>query len=343
MSFSSVQNTKQFYNAVNTAITTYPIDGDVTIVGTTSLQGGVNMGQLNATEVIVSSNPIVLDPRITITPSSITCTNFSNSNPSGYFFSESSQTTLPSTTSLNSGTGLGWDADTLGRSEFINYAQGSADGGFNFNTVSNNYTTTQIASFTLADGLSVPPQLNGHQYGFVNGVEFGLGSWGTGQQANVVLKPNGGLINAEGAGNVVPLGYSIAGDDAGEVVLIDTSSIRYKQQVQDISNTSGIYRLRPRQFAYNSTPTILNWGFVAEEAYQADPNFILRNQAGLVEAINTKAIIASLVGEIQKLRKRVDALDPAGAEPLLDIPIVEYTSADGVETDTMNINFGNPV
>ena len=89
-----------------------------------------------------------------------------------------------------------------------------------------------------------------------------------------------------------------------------TSSRRYKTNIIDLlQNTENIYKLQPKEYDYTPDNNKHLIGFIAEEAFSADPYFAVLNSDENPEAIDWNNIITYLVAEIKKLNNRVIELE----------------------------------
>lgn len=97
-----------------------------------------------------------------------------------------------------------------------------------------------------------------------------------------------------------------------------TSSIRYKQNVQDIGKSSErIYQLRPVSFNYKvSLPhvdeedaKVTQFGLIAEEVKDIIPEMLIYDKDGQIESLKYRFLAPLLLNEIQKLNKRIEELE----------------------------------
>tara|TARA_R100001530_G_scaffold131603_1_gene103378 strand:- start:399 stop:1625 length:1227 start_codon:yes stop_codon:yes gene_type:complete len=108
-------------------------------------------------------------------------------------------------------------------------------------------------------------------------------------------------------------------------VLVDTSSVKYKTNVEDITDVSWLYDLKPRKFefkeAYQDPVTnrqmrketgdgIPHYGFIAEEVYELDTVTVVK-KGDSVEALQYTEFIPILVKAVQELSAKVTALENA--------------------------------
>ncbi len=98
-------------------------------------------------------------------------------------------------------------------------------------------------------------------------------------------------------------------DSAGQLGTL-SSSIRYKENVEDMNEQSAsILNLRPVTFTYKSDKyKKKQFGLIAEEVYEVEPNIVVRNNEGEIETIQYHELVPRLLNEVIKLRKEVDDL-----------------------------------
>lgn len=86
-------------------------------------------------------------------------------------------------------------------------------------------------------------------------------------------------------------------------------SRRYKEEVKAMDNASEtLYRLKPVTYRYKKEidqSQILDYGLVAEDVAEIDPNLTVCNKEGQIESVRYNAINAMLLNEFLKEHKRV--------------------------------------
>ena len=88
-----------------------------------------------------------------------------------------------------------------------------------------------------------------------------------------------------------------------------SSSQRYKQEIEILTDTSSILSLEPVQYKsiYDDPITGKTYiGFLAEQAYSVNPYFSWLNEDSTPEGLDHLAILTCVVGELKKLRKDFD-------------------------------------
>jgi len=88
------------------------------------------------------------------------------------------------------------------------------------------------------------------------------------------------------------------------------SSIRYKEDVEDLGNVStAIYDLRPVKFHFKADKTKHdNYGLIAEEVEAVMPNLVVYNKENEVDTVRYMDLIPLMLNEIQKLKAQVTSL-----------------------------------
>jgi hypothetical protein len=101
---------------------------------------------------------------------------------------------------------------------------------------------------------------------------------------------------------------------SGQLGVESVSSRRYKEDVQDMGDTSeGLLRLRPVTFHYKqpdpdgSKP--LEYGLIAEEVADVYPELVVRGAGGQIEGVQYSKLPALLLNELQKQYRHVQEQD----------------------------------
>jgi hypothetical protein len=115
-------------------------------------------------------------------------------------------------------------------------------------------------------------------------------------------------------------GHALSGASAvvvnasGQLGVESVSSRRYKEDVQDMGDTSeGLLRLRPVTFHYKqpdpngSKP--LEYGLIAEEVADVYPELVVRGAGGQIESVQYLKLPALLLNELQKQYRHVQEQD----------------------------------
>jgi hypothetical protein len=106
-----------------------------------------------------------------------------------------------------------------------------------------------------------------------------------------------------------------------------TSSQRYKEEIKPMNDASEtLYRLKPVTYRYKKeidSSQSLDYGLVAEQVAQVDPNLAIRDRNGQIDSVRYSAINAMLLNEflkehkafleeqkkVQRLEKALDAIN----------------------------------
>jgi hypothetical protein len=91
-----------------------------------------------------------------------------------------------------------------------------------------------------------------------------------------------------------------------------SSSRRYKENISAMDKSSeALYRLKPVTYQYKKEidPTqSVDYGLIAEEVAEADPNLAIRDRNGEIESVRYTAINAMLLNEFLKEHQKVQKL-----------------------------------
>ncbi len=146
-----------------------------------------------------------------------------------------------------------------------------------------------------------------------NNIVIGASLAGTAAESNAIR-----IGNATAAKTYIAAIRGVTTDNADAVaVLVDSadqmgtvsSSIRYKEDVESLENSSRIYDLRPVTFKYKSqVSTRPQFGLIAEEVDKVIPEIVVRNAEGQVDTLQYQTLPIFLLAEIQKLKKEIEAL-----------------------------------
>jgi hypothetical protein len=107
-----------------------------------------------------------------------------------------------------------------------------------------------------------------------------------------------------------------------------TSSRRYKEDIQSMNKASEtLYHLKPVTFRYKKEidqTQSLEYGLVAEDVAEVDPNLAVRDGKGQIETVRYTAVNAMLLNEFLKEHKTVQQLESKAAKQ--DATIAELRS-----------------
>jgi hypothetical protein len=101
---------------------------------------------------------------------------------------------------------------------------------------------------------------------------------------------------------------------SGAALLRSTSSLRYKQDVDDIPDGVAdlVLSLRPvtyRSKAEADDPDRLHWGFIAEEVAEVIPTLVHYDGEGQPDGMQYERVIVGLLSVVKRLEARVSALE----------------------------------
>ena len=226
--------------------------------------------------------------------------------------------------SFNTATG----AFALSNNTTIGGNSGRDDTAVGFQTMYNN----TIGAFNTAIGSqALYYNTEGHRNTAIGG---GALIFNVNGQNNTAVGTQAGLSQDEGSGNVY-LGegmHGVAGEndhtyirninttsvsglgtDAVTVNLTTgllghlTSSQRYKEEIKPMNDASEtLYRLKPVTYRYKKeidSSRSLDYGLVAEQVAQVDPNLAIRDRNGQIDSVRYSAINAMLLNEFLKEHK----------------------------------------
>lgn len=100
------------------------------------------------------------------------------------------------------------------------------------------------------------------------------------------------------------------------VIVRYTSSRRFKERIETFDGTDLVSQLRPVTFypkEGHGDPSRQSVGFIAEEVADVDPRLTTTGPDGQPDGLDTNAMLAALVAEVQSLRQRVASLEAATA------------------------------
>ena len=98
----------------------------------------------------------------------------------------------------------------------------------------------------------------------------------------------------------------------------NSSSRRYKEDIKPMDNSSEtLYRLNPVTYRFKKEidpSQSLEYGLVAEDVAQVDPNLAIRDGKGQIESVRYTAINAMLLNEFLKAHKKIEQQQASIAE-----------------------------
>ncbi len=125
---------------------------------------------------------------------------------------------------------------------------------------------------------------------------------GSGSQTTAFMTGIRGVTTA--VNNAIP----VVIDSNGQLGTI-SSSIRFKEQIQDLATVSGrIHQLRPVSFHYKGQSGNAHFGLIAEEVDMVMPELAVRGRDGQIETVAYHELPPLLLAEMQKQQKALEAL-----------------------------------
>ena len=115
---------------------------------------------------------------------------------------------------------------------------------------------------------------------------------------------------------VAPDALAVLIDSAGKLGTTNGSSRRFKTQIKPMDEASeSILALKPVTFCYAGDNTsALQFGLVAEDVVEVNPELTVRDQAGELLTVRYEAVNAMLLNEFLKEHRRVEELKSAMAQ-----------------------------
>jgi len=154
----------------------------------------------------------------------------------------------------------------------------------------------------LGMALQARPQNLPYQQGMIQ-----LGNYGLQNPMNRALGFYGNAIQANAAG-MRPYSTSWGSSFGGGFL---SSTIKAKQDVNELvsEDFAKILSLRPVAFRYKESPAMQRTGFIAEEVENVIPSVVAKDPDGQPLGIFYADLIPLLVGEIQRLNKKITTLE----------------------------------
>ena len=90
-------------------------------------------------------------------------------------------------------------------------------------------------------------------------------------------------------------------------VFYPTSSIRYKENVENVLDSDFIYKLRPVWYTWKDDGR-KGLGFIAEEVAEVAPVLTFKGRDGLTQGVHYEKMVSPIIAELQKLRIELDDL-----------------------------------
>jgi hypothetical protein len=205
----------------------------------------------------------------------------------------------------------------------------SYNGNLGFNTAvgANTLSDATTGQFNTAIG---EVALNSLTTGLTNiAIGVGAGNQLVTGSGNVFIGSQGGFLPADESNrtyirNINETDLSGINVDNVTVDLLTgllghaTSSRRYKEDIRPMDKASEVlYRLKPVTFRYKKDvdkSQTLDYGLIAEDVTEVDPNLAIRNGKGQIENVRYNAITAMLLNEFLAEHKKIESQQATIAE-----------------------------
>ena len=175
------------------------------------------------------------------------------------------------------------------------------------------------------------------------GANIDIGNAGVAGESNTIRIGNSGVppqnrafiagIRGTTTGNANAIPVVI--DSAGQLGTM-SSSRRFKKEIKPMDSASqSILALKPVTFSYKSDNTNrLEFGLIAEDVAQVNPDLIVRNENGEIYTVRYDAVNAMLLNEFLKEHKKVEAQQTKMDEQEYKVQTHEATIAELKSTVT---------
>ena len=144
-----------------------------------------------------------------------------------------------------------------------------------------------------------------------NNIILGYNIHGTVSESNVIRIGNSSNTSCyiTGINGVTVTGTAVLCSTTGQLGTI-ASSERYKENIQPLSDeTSSVLELNPVKFNYKAdSDKSIRYGLIAEEVEKVFP-YLVFYKDDIPESVNYHELPVLLLKEIQKLNKRIQALE----------------------------------
>ena len=130
---------------------------------------------------------------------------------------------------------------------------------------------------------------------------------------------NGTVFISGIVGSAVPGGGAVYINSNGQLG-VTVSSRRFKDDIRSMDRASeSLLALRPVTFRYKQeidAKGIQQWGLIAEEVNQINPELVVRDSNGVIQSVRYEQVNAMLLNEFLKDHKRVDRIDTTQKDEL---------------------------
>lgn len=170
-------------------------------------------------------------------------------------------------------------------------------------------------SFTDANPkLEVGGQIYGGKYVDRNNTAYYIdpSTSGTAVNVNGLIRSNGGTARLDGMGAGTGSNNVQITSTTNKTLIYASSSIKYKQDVQDWKPDISILKeLRPVSFRWKTntaTPLKKDWGLIAEEVQNVYPEVVMHDPDGTVTSIDYGKLSTVLIPAVVDLQKKTDEI-----------------------------------
>jgi len=309
---ASINDSANFATTINTGTSTGAVTIGSSNAGAIGVQSGTSVGLTGVTNINVSAN----NATNINTGTSTGAVTIGSSNAGAIAVESGTSVGLTGVTSINASannatninTGTSTGAVSIGNSAAGAIAVESGTsvgltGVTNINASANNATNINTGTSTGAViiGNSVAGQIT---------IRSGAGS-------NLVL--TGGATASAGRliFNQIPAGtyQPIERDSSSGIIYRNTSSIRYKENLQSLTDGSWIYKTQAKTYNYiGDDKKIPQVGWVAEEIEKINPQLVTYDAEGCADGLRYFSALPSIVEEMKKLKLYTESLEKRVAE-----------------------------
>ncbi len=192
----------------------------------------------------------------------------------------------------------------VGYGALSNISSGVRNTAIGYTALENAATGTDNTAFGYHAGLNYTTTDS-------NNISIGSTVIGTTGESNTTRIGNGSVSSCfiTGISGATVVGTAVLCSAAGQLGTI-SSSIRYKENVKNMSDEISILHLRPVEFNYISDEKkYKKYGLIAEEIDKDFPYLCFYNSDSQPESVHYEELPIFLLKEIQRLNKRIEILE----------------------------------
>jgi len=218
--------------------------------------------------------------------------------------------------SLNLGTNTLFTADTANK----RFGIGTQSPSHKLEVVNTTDATCIKGSTTYTSGATqaiyaeaTSSSANTNRAFYANAVNAGAGA-AYSFYGNAGILFNDGDIQTNGGLKAVGLASGTGSSDVRystftDVIFSDTSSLKYKENIRDEADTDWLYDLKVKTYDRKDGSRKDEVGIIADELAEINSDYASFNKKGEVESYSKADLVPLLINEIQKLSKRIKALE----------------------------------